>query len=101
MKFGFSEEEYLLLHQIVIQPLKDQGAQVWIFGSRATGKHQKFSDVDLLFSLPSDNKLSEGFLFEIKSNLEDSDFPYKCDLVRVDSLADSYKESAMRERVLL
>ncbi|MBE9540577.1 MAG: nucleotidyltransferase domain-containing protein [Proteobacteria bacterium] len=37
-----------------MNPLKNQGANVWIFGSRARGDHQEYSDLDLMVSADID-----------------------------------------------
>jgi predicted nucleotidyltransferase len=44
MKFGLTEQQYQYLQEIVVAPLKNQGATVWIFGSRARGDYQEFAD---------------------------------------------------------
>ncbi|TVQ79672.1 MAG: nucleotidyltransferase domain-containing protein [Bradymonadales bacterium] len=99
MKFGLTDKELKQLQNKVIQPLRDRGARVWVFGSRARGDHKKFSDLDILFEVPIDRELEPGFLFEIKSEMEDSNFPYKVDLVDSKSLAESYRAGVEAERV--
>ena len=47
MKFGLTAEEFSLLDELVIAPLKKHDCRVWIFGSRAREDHQKFSDIDI------------------------------------------------------
>jgi len=101
MIHGLSEEQQKLLFDTVITPLKQKNCEVWVFGSRARGDYQKFSDIDLLFSPPKKQKLPPGFLFEIKSEAEESNLIYKLDLVNIHELADSYRESVMKDRVLL
>ena len=43
MKYGLSDSEYAFLQEHLIAPLKARGARVFVFGSRVTGKHKKFS----------------------------------------------------------
>ncbi len=99
MKFGISFEHFKILEDLIIKPLQSHGAQVWIFGSRATGKYVQFSDVDILYEVSS--QLPSGFIFEIKSNIEESHFPYKVDLVERSKVADSYKKKIESEKILL
>lgn len=40
--FGLSDSDFSILKQILINPLKNEGCDVWIFGSRARGDHQNF-----------------------------------------------------------
>jgi predicted nucleotidyltransferase len=101
MNFGLEDSQYHLLNEIIIQPLVKKGATIWIFGSRARGDQKPFSDVDLLFEMPDNKSLNTGFLFEIKSQLEDSNFKYKLDLVNITELAESYKPSVFADRVLI
>lgn len=92
-------EDYTILERLVIHPLQERGAKVWIFGSRATNKNAPFSDVDIMFE-PS-RELPGGFLFEIKSNIEESNFPYKVDLVERSELASSYRDRVESEKILI
>lgn len=80
---------------------KAKGAKVWAFGSRATGRHRPFSDVDLLFEGPTGRPIDDGFLYDIKTNLEESDFPFKLDLVNRSQLAESYRAQVESEMVEL
>jgi predicted nucleotidyltransferase len=89
LRFGLTDDEFLLLKEKLIDPLKTKGARVYIFGSRATGNHQRFSDVDILYDDLS-KKIEDDFIYILKSSLEDSDFPYKIDLVNIVKIAASY-----------
>jgi predicted nucleotidyltransferase len=99
MKFGLTSEEFKILEEILFKPLKVHSARVWIFGSRARGDQKKFSDIDVLYSLKEEESLPSGLLFEIKDRLENSDLPYKVDLVEEKDLAKSYRENVLRDRV--
>jgi predicted nucleotidyltransferase len=99
MTFGFSENEFELLLRLVIAPLKTQGLKVFIFGSRATGKHHKFSDVDILWENPHNLELPKAFISNIKEEIEESRFPVKVDLVASLDLAESYRDTVNRQKV--
>ena len=94
--FGLTKNEFDELNSIAVEPLKKAGCKVWIFGSRAKGSNQKFSDVDLLFE--TSTELRPGFIFKIISELEDSNFPYKVDIVNILELAASYKDDILKNR---
>ncbi len=53
--------------------------KVWAFGSRATGKAKKFSDLDL--ALVGKNPVSREKILELQEAFAESSFPYKVDLV--------------------
>lgn len=97
--FGLSTDEWNIIESLAICKLKSQGAKVWIFGSRSRGDNNRFSDVDLLYS-PS-TTISDAEIFEIKSSLEESNLPYKVDLVDIKDLADSYRENVMNDRKMV
>ncbi len=95
MRYGLSDDEFAFLERVVVGPLRDAGADVYIFGSRARGDHQKFSDIDLLIDAPTDLSALTSSLSE---QLEQSNFPFKVDLVSVRDLAPSYQPSVLRDR---
>ncbi len=100
MSFGLSDSEQSFLIENLVTPLKKMGARVFIFGSRATGKYKKFSDVDLLFQETS-KSISNAEIYLLISNIEESNFPYKIDLVRNSELAQSYRASVEKDMVEL
>jgi type I restriction enzyme S subunit len=56
-----------------------RSAKVWVFGSRATRKAKRFSDLDLALDLGHPMSLEEGGT--LADSFENSDLPYKVDLV--------------------
>ncbi len=95
--FGLTEEQFEIVNSLVIDPLKKVNCKVWVFGSRANNKFQKFSDLDILFE--SSHELDMSFLFKIKSNVEDSNLPIKVDIVNIKELAESYREQILKTRI--
>lgn len=96
MKYGLSDSDWKWVESEIIQPLKLQGATVWIFGSRARGDHKRFSDVDLLFE--AGKPLPRGFLSTLRERAEESRLPVQIDLVDVNDLAASFRDGVFRER---
>lgn len=99
MKYGMTDSEILTLLKFVVEPLKRQGARVWLFGSRATGRSRPFSDVDLLYEFEPQKVLPVGFIAQIKDAIEESNLPFKADLVQRSDLAESYRLSAESEKI--
>ena len=99
MTFGLSEKHFQIVQDLAINPLKLQGAHIWIFGSRARGDHRPFSDLDILFK--ANRPLPSGLLGKINESLEESHLPIKVDIVEESDLAESYKENVFRDRVEL
>jgi predicted nucleotidyltransferase len=98
MKFGLTEQQYQYLQEIVVAPLKNQGATVWIFGSRVRGDYQEFSDFD--FMVESEKDISSS-VSKIEETLENGNFPYKVDIVQKKDFADSYRENFETDKVKL
>ncbi len=101
MKFGMTIQQYQILNDLVIAPLKKQHAQVFIFGSRTGDKHHPYSDVDLLFKLQPGTRLPSGFIAKIKDDIEESKFPFKVDIVDDQSLANSYRTTVYSQMIEL
>ena len=75
MKFGLKQEHINAINGIFAQFIAID--QVILYGSRAKGKYQKASDIDLtLIEL----ELSFSELMEIENKLDDLLLPYKIDL---------------------
>jgi len=98
MIFGLTPEQYQYIHATVVAPLKNQGATVWIFGSRARGDHKEFSDLDLMVESEKD---VSSYIGNIQEILENGNFPYKVEIVQSKDFADSYRESFARDKVEL
>ena len=90
MKFGLSDEQFKFINEHVVSPLKAKGAKVWIYGSRARGDHQPFSDLDLM--VESKDDLS-SLISQIEEFITNSNFPFKLDLVELRLFAESYRAS--------
>jgi predicted nucleotidyltransferase len=72
---------------------------IWVFGSRAKGTAKKYSDLDL--AIQTNSPLSSNILANLKFDLEESDLPYKVDIVDWNTLSDSFKKHIEHDRILL
>ena len=82
--------------RVLVQQLIDgvlPGAQVAVFGSRATGHARPFSDLDLLFIEPA--RLTWAQRADLRDAFEASALPFGVDVVELAGLAEG-----MRPRVL-
>lgn len=73
------------------------GAEVWIFGSRATGRARPFSDLDLLVTRPS--RLSWSHRAALRDGFEASDLPFLVDVVEADGLGGPMASRIAKERL--
>ena len=64
--------------------------EVWVFGSRASNKAKRFSDLDLAVVSPT--ALTVRRLALLASAFEESDLPIKVDLVDLQSSSPAFRE---------
>jgi len=101
MRFGMNDAQFRILDDVVVKPLKNCGADVYIFGSRITGKFHPHSDVDVLYSISGKRQIPLHEISNIKEAIEESRFPFTVDLVNEDDLAVSYRDQILAARVQL
>jgi uncharacterized protein len=75
------------------------GAEVQVFGSRATGRARPFSDLDLLVVNPS--RLSWAQRADLHDLFEASDLPFLVDIVEVSALAHGMADRVRSECILI
>jgi predicted nucleotidyltransferase len=95
--FGISADHYIFLGQVFEKHFGGSPCQIWIFGSRATGLHQKYSDVDLLIE---SSVLNARLLSRLAEALEESPLPFKVDLVDVRKLVPEYADEVHASKKL-
>lgn len=99
MKIYGLEKKYIdLIKDILEKYLANKlDATVFLFGSRSTGKQKEFSDIDLTLKMSGED--TEKIISNIKSEFEDSDLPYKVDLVNWDELAKEYLPNIKQQKI--
>jgi predicted nucleotidyltransferase len=88
--------------QIVLETLGahlPRGTKAWVFGSRATGRARRYSDLDL--AIDAGRRLSLDELAVLAEAFSDSDLPYKVDLVDWQSADDRWREAIAAKGVSL
>jgi uncharacterized protein len=70
-----------------------------MFGSRATGRAKRYSDLDL--AIDAGRLLTLDKIAELTEAFSDSDLPYKVDLVDWHNIDDRWRQTIMAERVTL
>ena len=100
MNFGLTKEQFDILTEQVIDPLKAHNLKVYIFGARATGTNHPYSDIDILFDGETNPEI-EKLVSKIRSKMEESNYPFKVDLVYFPHLAKSYVDSVVQSRILV
>jgi len=84
--------------KIVLKHLKGYRAKVYLFGSQATGKAYRYSDIDVAV-LPL-QKLPELTFFNIRAALEESDVIHNVDVVDLSEADEKLRKRVEKEGVL-
>lgn len=89
----------LLIVQNILKKNLPENAKAWVFGSRARGKARRASDLDLAIDLGRPfTKMETSKLFHA---FEESDLPYKVDVVDLHSVNETLKIIIENERIRL
>lgn len=92
-----SEQDLQQVRQIILEKLGKHSAQVFLFGSQATGRAVGASDIDVAV-LPKD-ELPVGLLSLVREALEQSNIPFRVDLVDLSKADESFRQRVMREGI--
>jgi len=87
-----------LVRDILAEHLPPEAA-VWVFGSRATGRAWRYSDLDL--AVDAGRRLTLDETAMLAEAFSESDLPYRVDIVDWRSLAPAFRKRIARERVAL
>jgi len=87
------------IKKIIYSFLDPKDCQVFVFGSRTTGKARKFSDIDV--GIKSSKPIPWWKLSAIEEALEESDLPYTIDVVDFNLVSEKFKQVAERKIIYL
>ncbi len=83
------------IQKIIRNYLPDKNFQIFLFGSRASGFARRFSDFDI--GITGKTRVPPTKLELIQSDLEDSDIPYKVEVVDFAGVDESFKNLALKQ----
>jgi uncharacterized protein len=83
----------------VIRTNLPETTQAWVFGSRATGRARRYSDLDL--AIDAGRPLTLDEIARLAEAFSDSDLPYKVDLVDLRNVNDCWRQTIVAEFVAL
>ena len=83
-----SSEEFEIIKNILNSYIKK--GKVYAFGSRYKNNNRKFSDFDIAIDMGE--KLSFEFLNIVKDAFEESDLPYRVDIIDYNNISDKFKK---------
>ena len=86
------------LRRIVFSSFKPGQAQVYLFGSWATGKTHRGSDIDLAI-LPK-RAIRPEILSLLREKIEESDIPYRVEVLDLTQTDRKFREMVLKEGLL-
>jgi len=87
------------IKKIIYSFLDPKECQVFVFGSRTTGRARKFSDIDI--GLKSAKAIPWWKLSAIEEAFEESDLPYTVDVVDFNLVSEKFKQVAGKNLIYL
>jgi predicted nucleotidyltransferase len=76
-----------------------KSTKVWVFGSRATGRARRYSDLDL--AIDPGRPLTLDEIAGLSEAFSDSELPYKVDLIDWHDTDDHWRQTITAERAAL
>lgn len=87
------------IKDIVKRSLGGTSYKIFVFGSRATGENRQWSDIDL--GILSKEKIPGHVMIKIEGEFENSQIPYKIDLIDFQTVSDQFRKIALKKVVYL
>lgn len=85
-KLNLDDKYIEFVNRLISEELEE--VEVYIFGSRAQNNSYEYSDVDI--ALKAQNVIEIESLLKIKANFQNSTFPYKVDLIDLNSIDEKF-----------
>jgi len=93
------QANHLKIVQDILQKYLPAQTTVFAYGSRARKTAKPFSDLDLM--IDAGKPLPSSILTDIAFDLEESDLPYKVDLVDQAVLSESFRKAIQSDQVII
>ena len=93
------EEAIRTLRELIESVIEDEGVVVYLFGSRATGSATPVSDIDI--GIAFRGRASRISIPLLKEKIENSNIPYKVDIVDLSQVSREFRERVLREGKVL
>jgi len=81
------DEKYIIRIREILQKHLAKDERIFVFGSSVESEH--FGDIDL--AIISDNPETDKAIYRIKYDLEESNLPYKFDVININKTKDSFR----------
>jgi predicted nucleotidyltransferase len=92
-----AEHKQLVLN--IVRANLPPSTRLWVFGSRATGRARRYSDLDL--AIDAARRLTLDEMARLSEAFSDSDLPYRVDFIDWRDIDDHWRQTIAAERVAL
>lgn len=99
MTLDMTADQIQLVKEILEKHLP-ANVRVYVFGSRIRGNAKKFSDLDLAIDFDG-APVSMAILSALSFDFEESDLPYKVDLIDLNTINSHFKKTIEPDLTLL
>ncbi len=93
------KEAIRTLRELIESVIKEEGVVVYLFGSRATGNATTVSDIDI--GIAFKDRSSRAVIPLLREKIENSNIPYKVDIVDLSQVSREFRERVLREGKVL
>ncbi|GAB4016856.1 MAG: hypothetical protein Fur0010_16930 [Bdellovibrio sp.] len=102
--YGLTFEQFSLLKEKLAESFidfKNEDLKVYLFGSRSKGIYKKYSDVDIFIKSKVKKEQIKNYVLKLENALEESNLPYKFDIVLWEELFPEYKKEINKNKKLI
>ena len=86
------------IKEIVLEVLAGVDARVYLFGSSATGRVRRSSDIDV--AVESEDRLPARVLSDLRESLDGSTIPYEVEVVDLSEASREFRDRVKREGIV-
>jgi len=98
-KVDIDPDELAIVKKIV-QTCLPPDIKVWVFGSRATFKAKKYSDLDIALESSDGSLVSSVVINTLEHEFEESDLPWKVDVIDINTVNDTFRKIIDHDKIL-
>jgi type I restriction enzyme S subunit len=92
--------EHLFVVQDILNKYLQKDVIIWVFGSRAKKNTKPYSDLDLALDMNGE-LIDPEIISKIANDFEESDLPYKVDVLDIVTVSDKFREIIEIDKIRL
>ena len=101
MPLDINPNHLVIVQEILNRCLLSSDITIWVFGSRARGTAKQYSDLDIALEHNRKEKIPSSLISELVNEFEESNLPYKVDILDMNNISDNFKQIIEEDKVIL